>query len=511
MRNYLLAALLFLVPTVGWAQGNTNTVPPMCTAETLLTTCVPQVQGTVARITDATNATVCTNSGAGTTNVTCQFNGSAWGPMATIGATGGVWTGANGETMFNSPDSTFTFQNSGNVGVILKAADSSAPANLTLDATTTGTITVGSSDVASVSLVVDDIIVEIGTNNPQTVSLENDSTGTVILDFRDYGDTTDDDMAHVLFSGNCTTATTGAEDCDLTISTTEAGANEIRIVVDGDGDIDLSGGDVKLGIEESGTFGAPNTMTATSSVLNQYVGIPRLNATHIAVMTNGTTSTAVANPLLANCNAIVNGAEADDATNYITGASSYKYTWAADVALNDGIDCVIAYPAVTAPISLGFWFRTATAISSGDIDINFDDGGVTDGTISTFATSVLNEWHWVELDITTACAAECSAVDGIEFLATAQGAGAAVLDDIVMNIDQIAMWKAADEKVIGDIQVGGLIDFAYAPTAAGSANTMTEGVEWTSHFINYQTGADAIISITDLSGQYGTTLEALND
>ena len=155
MRNYLLAALLLLAPTVGWAQGNTNTVPPMCTAETLLTTCVPQVQGTVARITDATNATVCTNSGAGTTNVTCQFNGSAWGPMATIGATGGVWTGANGETMFNSPDSTFTFQNSGNVGVILKAADSSAPANLTLDATTTGTITVGSSDVASISLIAD--------------------------------------------------------------------------------------------------------------------------------------------------------------------------------------------------------------------------------------------------------------------------------------------------------------------------------------------------------------------
>jgi hypothetical protein len=78
-----------------------------------------------------------------------------------------------------------------------------------------------------------------------------------------------------------------------------------------------------------------------------------------------------------------------------------------------------------------------------------------------------------------------------------------------MNIDQLAMWKAADETAIGDIQVGGLIDFAYAPTAAGSANTMTEGTEWTTYFINYQTGADAIIPITDLSANYGTTLEAL--
>ena len=91
-----------------------------------------------------------------------------------------------------------------------------------------------------------------------------------------------------------------------------------------------------------------------------------------------------------------------------------------------------------------------------------------------------------------------------------QGAGAAVLDNAVINIDQLAMWKAADETAIGDVQVGGLIDFAYAPKAAGSANTMIEGVEWTTFFINYQSGADAVISITDLSGQYGTTLEALN-
>jgi hypothetical protein len=123
---------------------------------------------------------------------------------------------------------------------------------------------------------------------------------------------------------------------------------------------------------------------------------------------------------------------------------------------------------------------------------------------------VLNEWHWVELDITAACNSECSGVDGIEFLATSQGAGAGVLDDVVMNIDQIAVWVDADETAIGDIQVGGLIDFSTGLTTPSTSGGQTQAVEWTDYFINYQSGADAIIPIVDLSATYGTTLEALN-
>jgi hypothetical protein len=159
---------------------------------------------------------------------------------------------------------------------------------------------------------------------------------------------------------------------------------------------------------------------------------------------------------------------------------------------------------------MGFWFRTDTVIVSGDIDINFDDGGVTDGTYSTFATTVLDEWHWVELNITTACSGECADLDGIEFLATAQAAAAVTLDGAVMNIDQIAIWQAADETAIGDIQVGGLIDFSTGLTTPSTSGAQTQATEWTHYFINYQTGADAIIPITDLSATYGTTLEALN-
>ncbi len=503
MFRYLLIGLMLLIP---WASGatNTNTVPPSCVVADLGgPACTPAIQGTIVRVSDGATSSDCT-TGAGSTVVTCQYSGSAWAASASS-----IFVGENGDTLTNGTDGQFLFTRDESGTVTITCADDNAVCALEILPGGAASFSLGGTSTTTTSILTDGLNLDIDVNGG-TLSLRHIASGDVILGFQDYGDTTDDDMTHAIISSNCTTTSTGAEDCDLTISTTEAGTNEQRILLDGDGDIDFSGSDVKLLAAETATFGAPNTMTKTPAVLSQFVGIPKLGVTHMSTLTNGTTSTAVANPLLTNCNSIVNGAEADDSSNYITGSSSYRYTWAADVAADDGIDCVIAYPAVTDPISFGFWFRTDTTIASGDIDINFDDGGVTDGTISTLAVTVLNEWQWIEMDITAACSGECSAVDGIEFLATAQGAGAAVLDDAIINIDQLAMWKAADETAIGDIQVGGLIDFAYAPKAAGSANTLLEGVEWSTFFINYQTGADAIISITDLSAQYGTTLEALN-
>lgn len=346
---------------------------------------------------------------------------------------------------------------------------------------------------------------------------------TLTTDGADFSIDATSNTATLTATTTATAVFTGADAAgaaDTTYDTTGAGTvrlgsgDVLQIPLISDGGTVTIDGSVTTSPIETATFGAPNKMLqttlATGFALHQlYVGIPKLGVTHIATLTNGGTSVAIATPLVAACNAIVNGAEADDTTNFITASSSYKYTWAAAVAADDGIDCVIAYPAVTDPISFGFWFRTDTVIVSGDIDINFDDGGVTDGTISTLAVTVLDEWQWIEMDITTACSGDCSEVDGIEFLATAQAATNDTLDDAIINIDQLAMWKAADEKAIGNIRVGGLIDFTYALKAQDQVNTMVQGVEWTSHFVNYQTGADAVISVTDLSAQYGTTLEAL--
>ena len=414
----------------------------------------------------------------------------------------------NSESLLNSADATFDFTRNDAGVVTLTASDDNAVAALTVTPGGAAAMILGSGTTTTLNLT---------SNGAMTLGAATSDTMTLIA------------TGAFDIGNNVATAVTidtdGTGDAELVLPLQSVAAGEIlNDTIDGselvdaitlDADLSFTGGDVSVLPSETVTFGAPNKMLqstlATGFALHsQYVGIPKLGVTHMATLTNGTTSTAVATPLLGACSAVVNGTETDDTAFFVTGAASYKYVWQATVAENDGIDCVIAYPAVTDPIRLGFWFRSDVAIVSGDIDINFDDGGVTDGTYSTFATTVVDEWQWVELDITTACAAECASVDGIEFLATAQAAAGSALDGVSMYIDQLAMWKAADETAIGDIRVGGLVDFTYAPKANTSANTLIQGVEWTSHFITYQSGADAVISITDLSAQYGTTLEALN-
>lgn len=72
---------------------------------------------------------------------------------------------------------------------------------------------------------------------PQNIlDVINNATGNVDITLRDYADTTDDDQAHTILRTNCTTATTGAEDCDFTILVPEAGAALVsRFMIDADG------------------------------------------------------------------------------------------------------------------------------------------------------------------------------------------------------------------------------------------------------------------------------------
>ncbi len=62
--------------------------------------------------------------------------------------------------------------------------------------------------------------------------IENRVTGDVSIGLSDFADTADDDMQHGIIATNCTTATTGAEECDLNISITTGGANVEVIAID---------------------------------------------------------------------------------------------------------------------------------------------------------------------------------------------------------------------------------------------------------------------------------------
>jgi hypothetical protein len=322
---------------------------------------------------------------------------------------------------------------------------------------------------------------------------------------RDYGDTDDDDMAHGIITTNCTTLTTGAEDCDMTIQVTEAGTNETRITIDGDGDVTFPQ-------NSTTTNSIPSTAGASPSVLKQIVGLPKLNVTQSgAALPNGsTTSTDVITPLSASCAPIAAGTEADDATDYVTGSASYEYTAQATAAENDGFDCDVTGwdPGANDLDTAGFWIKSVGALTAGTLDMSLDDGGVVEANADLPAIPA-GEWVWIEVDFGADCAATCAGVDGLFIQVTNTGAGTSEMDANVINIDTGLVWRDEAELAIGDVLVGGVISVSAAPTAAGSDNTPSELVEYTDYLVTYQSGADALVFITNQVANYGTTLEAL--
>ena len=138
-------------------------------------------------------------------------------------------------------------------------------------------------------------------------SFRSGSTGAIDVCFRDYGDTTDDDMCHAIITANCTTTSTGAEDCDMTFGVVEAGAAaDVRLTIDADGGIDFG----------SATNTDFSVTTATSSMdLEQTTA----NTLTVTAATTGT--------------AIIQGADAAGASNTLldtTGAGTVG-TGSADV------------------------------------------------------------------------------------------------------------------------------------------------------------------------------------
>ena len=498
MKHLPLVLSLILLSIPAWARPNFETLPPACSAATLLTTCVPQLEGVRARVTDATSTSLCINIGGGTTTTVCEFNGTAWAPTAAAG----TFTGANGETITNTPDGTFLFSRDDAGTVTITAADDDATAALTILPGGAAAMILGGPTTLSVAIDTDGADLGIGSLNTSTVSLVNSVSGSIVLDLRDYADTTDDDAAHILLAANCTNTGSGVEECELQIEPTTAGAVFTLLTLDTD---------VNLGRVETATFGAPDQLFATPANLNQYIGVPKLNVTQSgAALPDGTATAEPWNPLIASCAPITAGTEAAGAT-FITGTASYEYTAQGTAADNDGFDCDVTGHAVNGTDSVGFWIKSDTALTAGTLDLTLDDGAVVEANANLPAISVLNEWQWIEVALGTDCDATCAGIDGIFIQVTAAGAATSEMDGTVITVDSGAFWISTAEVAIGDVQVGGVISVSSAAVAAATINTATELVEYTDYIVNYQTGADALVLLTDESANYGWTLEALNE
>lgn len=204
------------------------------------------------------------------------------------------------------------------------------------------------------------------------------------------------------------------------------------------------------------------------------------------------------------CAPIGGGTEAASTTAMV-GTTSYSHTFDSSVGAGEGVDCTITGHANAASTSVGFWFRSAVTFAAGDLEVVLDDGASAEATEDMPAYSTADKWEWIEVDVTSDCAATCADLDGIFIQTTAQAP--TTFNDAEILVDSGAIWLAECELAIGnDIPVGGVLSVTAHPTAAGSAATTL--TEWTDYFVNYQSGNDVVCSITDQSANYFEILHA---
>ena len=339
-----------------------------------------------------------------------------------------------------------------------------------------------------------------------TMGVKNSSTGSVILNFHDYADTTDDDMAHVSLTSNCTTATTTAEDCDFTVGVVEAGAAaDTRFTIDADDGVDIgsaTNANVTL-VSGVDTLVHDGDLTLSSDATggnlgakSEYIGLPRISMFGVGTGTNPAAQTIALfdddpNGEYAPVDASVVEALSTTVVKY--GTNSYHAAWDAGAVATDGIvgTNAAAGAAYDDMESAGLLVRSDTAWASGDLTLVLtDDGGAR--TYDIPALTTVNTWVWLEVNIATG---DLSAVSDVAILMSAQGETAA-LGAFNMYIDLLYVWDSDDEEALSlAIQQDGIL--GVVDPADG-----TNLAELTDYLIHYESGVDFLVWISDQSAAY---------
>jgi len=132
----------------------------------------------------------------------------------------------DGVDMNLSGENILKLTSTGTTSAIFRGDDADGDAATIYDTTGTGSISIGSDDVSANYM--------YSTSGTHLVRLD---TGTVNLYFKDYGDT-DADQVHGAIIVDCTTETSGAEDCDMDFQTTTDGAAaSSALFLDADGPV----------------------------------------------------------------------------------------------------------------------------------------------------------------------------------------------------------------------------------------------------------------------------------
>lgn len=263
--------------------------------------------------------------------------------------------------------------------------------------------------------------------------------------------------------------------------------------------IDSTTGDVTLGADDT----TGGDALARSTVTGNF----NIHIAALGTMTNGSTETIALfdDTPGGECAEVGGQTVTSDGTVFRVGTNSLKVVMEATPAVNEGVDCTITSDNFESNESIGFWFYTDTALTvAGDLFVELDDTDETDVTFDLPTVATINQWTWIELDISTC--ATCDTVDGVKIFVDT--AGASTLAGATFYLDFMHKWDAADEESLGvDTVQDGVMAIIAIPTAAATDNNITTLAENTDYFVHYQS-TDAIVTMTDQSANTGIAFVA---
>ena len=191
---------------------------------------------------------------------------------------------------------------------------------------------------------------------------------------------------------------------------------------------------------------------------------------------------------------------------YKVGAASLKLVWQEAAVAGDGSKRTITSDNLEGNESIGFWIRHnwAGGLTAGDLQVGLLDDAPAQRLFNIPAVAV-DTWTWVEVDISSLAAGTGDAITEVQIVLSTQGA--TNLGAFSVWLDGMMKWDAADEEALGaDIAEGGVKAVLTLTTANTGDHTQVALTEWTDYFVNYQTGNDVIVTMTDQSAKSGIAL-----
>jgi len=232
---------------------------------------------------------------------------------------------------------------------------------------------------------------------------------------------------------------------------------------------------------------------------NQISGLLKLNLVSLGTGVDGTAETVsyMDDTPSGEWSAIDSNVTVSESTStYRVGSKSLKLAFDSSAANDDGAVIDIVNDNLESNESVGFWIYSDTDLAAGDLDLLIDDTDAAPDVSFDVSAVPANAWKWVEIDISALTGGNGNVVDKVGLvLKNASGLGA-----FNIWVDAMYKWDADAEEVFGDnIPYDGVLSVLSLTTANTGTHSFSNLVEHTNYFINYQTGNEVLVWITDQS------------